>query len=652
MSDRPNKIRLFISHSSKDKEAFVEPLAEWLDKLNYEVWLDIHSIPLSKSIFREILKGVKKSDIGIIVLSEAFVSLDSKWTTFELGMLANSEKPLYFILYKISPVEVAKVFPFLADLNGVPVKDDKDLEKVIERLRKEFIKIEEKINVKKSNKYNVVSFDTSKDNYNILILPFRNPEDRTEKPLIGKELEIKFKENKNLNKLGLDVAYLQYDTFDFTTKMAKKIGKEIKGTNMVIWGKDSKTKDLHHQICFNYAIPIEYSSGYHIPTEGKADKFEIERIDSLTEGDIQFEIEDIVFWFLGKKNFKNQDYANALTAFHKIEKEKYKNEDLYFIIATSFYFLKLYKDAEKYFLKVIEINPNHFRTHYYYANLLSSKFKYFNKAEEHFLKAIEIDPNYADVHFWYAVILKDNLNNYNKAEEHFLKAIEIDPNNADVHFWYAVMLYANLNNYSEAEKHYLKAIEADSNHFEAHYNYAILLIDKRNDVKVAEEHYLKAIEINPNHAEVQYCYALLLADHLNNYNKAEEHFLKAIEINPNCAVAYFYYALLLGDNLNDAGRAEEQYLKALEFDPENYVVYFNYALLLADKFNKIKEAQEIFEKALKIKTDSADLHFSYTYFLVMHELDDFNKARNHYIKAITLNQKYKNKKDDDYFGII
>ena len=144
MSGNPNKMQLFISHSSKNKEKFVEALVACLEKYEYDIWLDKHSIPLSESIFREILKGVKQSDVGIIVLSKEFLSPESKWTTFEFGMLINSEKPLYFLLYKISPDEVATVFPFLADLNGIQINDVKDIEKVTEILIKELIKVQEK----------------------------------------------------------------------------------------------------------------------------------------------------------------------------------------------------------------------------------------------------------------------------------------------------------------------------------------------------------------------------------------------------------------------------------------------------------------------------------------------------------------------------
>jgi len=64
---------LFICHASEDKEHFVRPLAELLQKENVEVWYDEFSLKLGDSIRRSIDKGLSQSRFGVLEICPSFL---------------------------------------------------------------------------------------------------------------------------------------------------------------------------------------------------------------------------------------------------------------------------------------------------------------------------------------------------------------------------------------------------------------------------------------------------------------------------------------------------------------------------------------------------------------------------------------------------
>jgi hypothetical protein len=73
---------IFICHASEDKQSFVRPLAEALQKENVAVWYDDFSLKLGDSIRRALDRGLSQSRFGVIVLSRAF--FQKKWPQYSL----------------------------------------------------------------------------------------------------------------------------------------------------------------------------------------------------------------------------------------------------------------------------------------------------------------------------------------------------------------------------------------------------------------------------------------------------------------------------------------------------------------------------------------------------------------------------------------
>ena len=83
-------VLVFVSHSSEDKEQYVEPIVEDLEACYINVWIDKQKIVpgdnLRKSIFRD---GLDKADIALLFFTES--SLKSSWVDREIKHVLREE---------------------------------------------------------------------------------------------------------------------------------------------------------------------------------------------------------------------------------------------------------------------------------------------------------------------------------------------------------------------------------------------------------------------------------------------------------------------------------------------------------------------------------------------------------------------------------
>ena len=110
------KIRLFLSHASEDKDDFVRPLRDRLVKEEFDVWYDEDSLIVGQSLLKQISKGLKSSDYGIVVLSSHFFR--KKWPQEELDGLHTLEtaehKIIIPIWHNVTETDVKEYSPMLA----------------------------------------------------------------------------------------------------------------------------------------------------------------------------------------------------------------------------------------------------------------------------------------------------------------------------------------------------------------------------------------------------------------------------------------------------------------------------------------------------------------------------------------------------------
>lgn len=117
-------VLVFVSHSSEDKETFIEPIVRDLEDSYINVWFDKRKIVpgdnLRKSIFRD---GLDKADVALIFFTKQ--SLKSSWVDREIKHVLREEakKGNDFDLNKIISIfdsqetydEIGKRYPELTD---------------------------------------------------------------------------------------------------------------------------------------------------------------------------------------------------------------------------------------------------------------------------------------------------------------------------------------------------------------------------------------------------------------------------------------------------------------------------------------------------------------------------------------------------------
>ena len=127
-------MRLFISHASEDKDAFVRPLAEKLRQI-FDVWFDEYELTLGDRLLAKISEGLRSCDFGVVVLSPAFFA--KKWPQAELDGLFALEEPTKKVILPIwkdvTEEDVKKYSPILALRYAAPASAG--VENVVEKIR-------------------------------------------------------------------------------------------------------------------------------------------------------------------------------------------------------------------------------------------------------------------------------------------------------------------------------------------------------------------------------------------------------------------------------------------------------------------------------------------------------------------------------------
>ncbi|MBD2058742.1 DUF1883 domain-containing protein [Oculatella sp. FACHB-28] len=116
-ADQVRDYDVFISHASEDKDEIVRPLANALQSEGLCVWYDEFELKIGDSLRQKIDRGLAKSRVGLVVLSQSFIN--KGWTNYELdGIVTRTitgEQILLPIWHKISKQEVIEFSPSLAD---------------------------------------------------------------------------------------------------------------------------------------------------------------------------------------------------------------------------------------------------------------------------------------------------------------------------------------------------------------------------------------------------------------------------------------------------------------------------------------------------------------------------------------------------------
>ncbi len=113
----PKHYDVFISHASEDKECFVFPLAEALQREGLRVWLDEFELMAGCSLREQIDKGLANSSYGIVVFSPAF--FEKPWPRNEFNTILNLDIAgrirIIPIWHNVTVNDVVQYSPLAAD---------------------------------------------------------------------------------------------------------------------------------------------------------------------------------------------------------------------------------------------------------------------------------------------------------------------------------------------------------------------------------------------------------------------------------------------------------------------------------------------------------------------------------------------------------
>jgi hypothetical protein len=137
---------VYIAHASEDKDAYVNQLAEELEKHNLKVWYDDFILLVGDNLLETINKGLSSSEYGIVVISPNFTK--KEWPKRELDALFSQEfngvNKILPIWLNMSYEEVVAYFPLIASKYALKANDgiDKNVYGIMKRVKPDALRNE------------------------------------------------------------------------------------------------------------------------------------------------------------------------------------------------------------------------------------------------------------------------------------------------------------------------------------------------------------------------------------------------------------------------------------------------------------------------------------------------------------------------------
>ena len=134
------RIDLFISHASEDKDSIARPLYQALIAYGFSVWFDEAELRIGDSLRRRIDDGLAKCRYGIVILSPSFLAKD--WPKRELdGLVAREtstgQTAILPVWHNLDSKILMKYSPTLAD--RIAVRSGEGVTRIVDEVRRTLI---------------------------------------------------------------------------------------------------------------------------------------------------------------------------------------------------------------------------------------------------------------------------------------------------------------------------------------------------------------------------------------------------------------------------------------------------------------------------------------------------------------------------------
>jgi len=268
---------------------------------------------------------------------------------------------------------------------------------------------------------------------------------------------------------------------------------------------------------------------------------------------------------------------------------------------------KKYNEAEKDFLKLIELAPKN-PLAYYRIGLLKAGQQKYDAAHKYFLKAYEKNSKNLDVFLQIVRIhvIKKEFNKAHDACNNQLNIVEENSAAKAIIYNTQAQIFLQQKNIAQAKQFFLKAMEANPE-FISPYNALAKIYLSNSEKDKAIEQYHSILKINPDNA---FAHMMLgtIYDSEKQYDKAADHYQKALEIKPDYVPAANNLAYHLAVRTNEIDKALELARKAKESFPEDPAIADTLGLIYYQK-GLYQNAESEFTDSLKKLSDNAIVNF-------------------------------------------
>lgn len=137
---------IFVSHSSEDKNSYVDELVDAIRSLGISVFYDTNVISWGDNLKEKIDSGLNSCKLAVIVISPSY--FDRKWTEYEIQKLldrqdSENRKLIMPILYHVGKKELVEHYPSLENIAFKYAKSQSRT-KLAQELKKELEKLNER----------------------------------------------------------------------------------------------------------------------------------------------------------------------------------------------------------------------------------------------------------------------------------------------------------------------------------------------------------------------------------------------------------------------------------------------------------------------------------------------------------------------------
>ena len=220
---------------------------------------------------------------------------------------------------------------------------------------------------------------------------------------------------------------------------------------------------------------------------------------------------------LGAVYIDLKNYSKAISVFKDIISVQENNFLAYYGLASCYNDLGRYNDAIEGFKQAIKYKPDYADA--YFGIGLLFDYQENDECEKYYLKTIEFEPD----HYWANANLGpfyDRKQDYEKALKYAKKAYEIDPNGKLVSFNLGV-IHEKLKDFDKAIDFYKEEISKEEAHIDAYLNIGLVYKDIFKDNNKAMIYYLEGISKDKDNVNLWYnlgCLYVVMNDLENAYN--------------------------------------------------------------------------------------------------------------------------------------